>query len=91
MWQTMAPLEGHKKVYGHREGRAKKREEKRSHLEQSSVRTVLAKEVVKGCFESTFKTIGSHPVSSRKSLIKVGGSCKTFGSVFLCRSGLKTV
>ena len=72
-------LEGHKKVYGHREGRAKKREEKRSHLKQSSV---LANEVMKGCFESTLETIGSYPVSSCKSLIKVGGSCKTFGSLF---------
>ena len=42
----------------------------------------LANEVLKGCFESTLKTIGSYPVSSSKSLIKVGGSCKTFGSVF---------
>ena len=71
-----------KKVYGHREGRAKKREEKRSHLKQSSVRTALANEVLKGCFESTLKTIGSYPVSPCKSLIKVGGSCKTFGSLF---------
>ena len=73
---------GTKKFTAIVKGAQRKARKKRSHLEQSSSRTVLANEVLKGCFESTLKTIGSYPVSSCKSLIKVGGSCKTFGSVF---------
>ena len=79
-WQ----LERHKKVYGHREGRGEKREEKRSHF-RAIVGSYgpLPNEVLKGCLGTTSKTIGSYPVSSSKSWIQVGEVVRYLDPCFL--------
>ena len=91
MWQPVA-IGVPQKVYGHREGRGEKREEKRSHFKAIiGSYGPFPNEVLKGCFGTTSKTIGSYPVSSCKSWIQVGKVERFLDPCFLPRSSLRTV
>ena len=67
-------------VKGSLKGAERKAKKKDPTLEQSSA---LPNEVLKGCFGTTSKTIGSYPVSSCKSWIQVGEVVRFLDPCFL--------